>query len=825
LDSGAVAARLRRDGPNELGLNQRRTLANVAAEVAREPMFLLLLGAGAIYLVMGDARDASILLGFVLIIMAVTIAQERRTDNVLETLRDLSSPRAVAIRGGMATRIAGRDVVVDDLLILNEGDRIAADGELVETHELAVDESMLTGESLAVAKQAAKDRVFAGTLVVSGQGMMRVRAIGAHTELGQIGLSLKDVGMAVSPLRVEVAALTRKLLVIGIALCGALFFLFWMLRGGLLNALLSGITLAMAILPQEFPVIMIAFFSLGARRLAASQVLTRRLGAIETLGETTVLCVDKTGTLTQNRMEVAVLLANGQELTARAMADGGLPTPFQDLARCLALASEIDPHDAMEKAFHRLATDHLGKAAQWHSGWRLAREYELSAELMAMSHLWDTGEGQDALVASKGAPEAVAELCRLPDAQMKQVCAQASDLAGRGLRVLAVAKAVHPARVPWPQNQREFDFRFVGLVGLADPLRPQAPEAIARCRAAGIRVVMITGDHPQTARAIAAQAGINASQVLTGADLRVMPPQMLVQRVGEVDVFARVLPNQKLMLVNTLKARGEVVAMTGDGVNDAPALKAAHIGIAMGRRGTDVAREAAALVLLEDDFSAIVAAIALGRRIFANLRQAMIYTLAVHVPILGMSVLPVLFGWPLLLAPLHIAFLELVIDPACSIAFEGQEQPGLMAQPPRAASERLLFSGQIVQAMGLGSLITLLVGGLYAGALVQVSEADWARTVAFIALIGANVALILATRTTLANWSGLGKGVQATTWWVLAGTMGALVLVTWAPGISSAFGFALLPAGAWGGALAIGLAMVVPFHYVNAMGSRRLKYG
>ncbi len=401
-----------------------------------------------------------------------------------------------------------------------------------------------------------------------------------------------------------------------------------------------------------------------------------------------MLCVDKTGTLTQNRMAVAALCIAGQELDVQNLpvaADGSaLPDAFHELLEYAVLASEIEPHDPMEQAFHRMAADHLVDTEHLHPAWSLAREYELSPQLLAMSHLWRDGTSAHDTVATKGAPEAVADLCHLPDAERASVSAQAARLADRGLRVLGVAKAQHRTQDTWPDAQHDFDFEWLGLVALADPLRPEVPQAVAQCRQAGIRVVMITGDHPRTARAIAAQAGIANDRVITGDELAQMPPQELADQVQQVSVFARIKPHQKLALVEALKAQGEVVAMTGDGVNDAPALKAAHIGIAMGQRGTDVAREAAALVLLHDDFAAIVLAIHRGRQTFANLRQAMVYTLAVHVPIIGLALLPVLFGLPLVLAPLHIAFLELVIDPACSIVFEAEEGAAdLMQQPPR----------------------------------------------------------------------------------------------------------------------------------------------
>ena len=812
LDPATAAQRLYEEGPNELGVSQRRTVLGMAWDVVREPMFLLLMGAGSIYLAMGDAHEAMILLGFVVIIMAITVLQERRTDNALEALRDLSSPRALVMRGGTTLRVPGREVVRDDVLLLAEGDRVPADGLLLEAHELATDESMLTGESEAVPKELPEGRVFAGTMVVSGQGVVRVTATGRHTELGRIGQSLQTIGLQASPLREEMARLTRRLVVIGVALCLLLAGLFWTLRGGWLEAVLAGITLAMGILPQELPVIMIVFLALAARRLATHQVLTRRLNAIETLGQTTVLCVDKTGTLTQNRMAVSALCVGEAMLETQGLSPDSLPEVFHELLEYAVLASEIEPHDPMEQAFHRLAGTQLEHTEHLHPQWTLAREYELSPELLAMSHLWQGSEKTHDVVAAKGAPEAVADLCHLPAAQRQQLAVQAAALADRGLRVLGVAKAHHRTESDWPQVQHDFDFEWVGLVGLADPLRPEVPDVVAQCRRAGIRVVMITGDHPRTAAAIAKQAGIQGAGVVTGDDLNAMAPADLARCTVEVNVFARVKPQQKLALVEALKARGDVVAMTGDGVNDAPALKAAHIGIAMGQRGTDVAREAASLVLLQDDFLSIVQAIQRGRRTFANLRQAMVYTLAVHVPIIGLALLPVLFGWPLVLAPLHIAFLELVIDPACSLVFEAEQgDADLMERPPRRTTEPLLSGSLVALSLLQGGVVTAVVVGLYVWTLAQGAAASLASTLAFAVLVVGNAALILPSRSSHGGWRNLWRGMTAVSAWVLGVTGLALLAITSVPLLAKGFGFEPLAPSQWLLALALGGGLLLPF--------------
>lgn len=810
--------RLHEDGPNELGVSQRRTLRDIIVDVMREPMFLLLIGAGALYLLMGDAHEAMILLGFVSIIITITILQERRTDNALEALREMSSPRAMVIRAGVAQRVPGRDVVREDVLIISEGDRIAADGILLESHELATDESMLTGESEIVEKQILGSQLYAGTLVVRGQGLMRVSVTGYRTAFGQIGRSLDEIGIQTSPLREHVAALTRRLAVIGIFLCFVLMALFWLLRGDFIQSVLAGITLAMAVLPQELPVIMIIFFALAARRLALQKVLTRRLSAIETLGQTTVLCVDKTGTLTENQMSVAALSIQDAELNVLGLDAQQLPQKFHELVEYAVLASEIDPHDPMEKAFHELGRAQLIETKYLHPEWILAREYELSPKLLAMTHLWRcTGTPFD-MVAAKGAPEAVAELCHLEKSQLDLITAKAATMADQGLRVLGVAKARHVQQDSWPELQHDFKFEWVGLIGLADPLRKDVVSSVAQCARAGIRVIMITGDHPRTALAIARQAGISAQIVLTGDDIAGMDVPTLTRHLQSVNIFARVKPKQKLQIVDALKSRGEVVAMTGDGVNDAPALKSAHIGIAMGRRGTDVAREAASLVLLEDNFSAILDAIHRGRKTFANLRQAMIYTLAVHIPIIGLTIIPVLFGLPILLAPLHIAFLELVIDPACSIVFESEDRDtGLMDLPPRKVDEPIISNRMLWLSLSQGLLATLSVIGLYKWILSLNYSSALAGCAAFLLLVTVNTVLIFPNRSIRMEWRGLLRGISPVSVWVLCATLCALILITTVPFVTETFGFTVLSPFVWGLVMLSGVLLILPLQLLKKL--------
>lgn len=808
LSSPAAAARLAEEGPNLLREEKPRSLWQAVAGVAGDPMFVLLLGAGGIYLLTGDAMEAMALLGFVCVIIVVTVLQERRTERALAALRDLSSPRALAVRDGALVRIAGSEVVVGDALLLVEGDRVPADGLLLQAHELTVDESLLSGESVPVAKRAAdgpddavEARAYAATLVVSGQGWLRVTATGGATQCGRIGQALEQVEEAPSPLRREVLELTRRLARVAAGLCVLAGLASYAQGVGLFPSILAGITLAMALLPQELPVIMIVFLALGARRMASAGVLTRRLQAIETLGQATALCVDKTGTLTENRMAVAVLQVGARQLDVGHLPpDGELPEAFHELLEYAVLASERTPSDPMERAFHQLAGDFLANTEHLHPDWDLVREYELTPALRAMSHGWVAAERTARPVSAKGAPEAIIDLCHLPEDEAREVAGQAERLAARGLRVLAVAAAEQLGDA-WPEHQHDFSFRFIGLIGLADPLRAEVPAALDRCREAGVSVYMITGDHPLTARAIAMQAGLPVSGVLSGDQLDPLTPAELAERLTSVRVFARVSPMQKLRLVEALKARGEVVAMTGDGVNDAPALKASHIGIAMGRRGTDVAREAAALVLIDDNFTAIVAAIEHGRRIYDNLLRAMLYALAVHMPTIALSFTPILLGQPPMLLPLHIAFLELAIGPACSLAFEAE--PGradAMRRPPRQQDERLLSVRAWGLALALGVVATgaVLLGYfllLGSGATASVRAAN------FIAVVLVGVGLILSVRE---HWR-LTRVAAA----VMGGTLAALALVCLLPVLQQPFGFATMSWRQFGVAMLVALGGLV----------------
>ncbi len=837
LTENEARARLERDGLNELPSEKKRGILAIVLEVVREPMFLMLVAAGSLYLFMGEATDALMLLGFVFVVMGITVVQERRTEHALDALRDLSSPRALVLRDGVQRRIPGIEVARGDLIFLSEGDRVPADALLRQAIHLSVDESLLTGESVPVRKTPSNEAqalerpggddlssVYSGTLVTAGQGVAEVVATGARTELGKIGKALQQVQPEATLLQKETGRLVRTFAIVGLVACALVVVLYALTRGGSIadwkQGFLAGIGMAMATLPEEFPVVLTVFLALGAWRISRSRVLTRRMPAIETLGAATVLCVDKTGTLTLNQMTLKELRLAGQSVE---MGEGttNLPEESRTLLENAVLACKRQAFDPMERALHAAGARSLG-GGDLRPGWTIVREYPLTSKLLAMTNVWRS-EGSDRVaIASKGAPEAIAELCRLSPERRESMMRDVAALASKGLRVLGVARAemaVHDV----PDEHAALELTYVGLVALEDPLRPTVPAAVAECQSAGIRVVMITGDYSATALSIARQAGLaDHEAVICGPELEAMTDEELAGRIGKVQVFARVVPEQKLRIVEALKANGEIVAMTGDGVNDAPALKSAHIGIAMGGLGTDVAREAASLVLLDDDFSSIVAAIRLGRRIFDNIKKAVSFILAVHVPIAGLSMIPVFFrDWPLLLLPVHIVFLELVIDPSCTLVFEAEEaEAGVMTRPPRNPNERLFSTATLGLAILQGLTVLAVCLGVFLFARHSHS-ADAARALTFTSLVVAFLFIILTNRSWNRSILRMLRIRNAAVWWVLSGAVAFLALVLLIPVARGLFHFAPLDPPDLILSVGAGVAWVVAFEFLKLIRRRR----
>jgi P-type Ca2+ transporter type 2C len=802
LTDEEVQQKISTEGYNELPSSKPKNLLQIALGVVKEPMFILLVACGTLYLMLGDITEGIMLLGFVFVIMGIEFYQEKKTENALTALKDLASPRALVIRNGVERRIAGREVVTGDVVILQEGDRVPADAKVLSSNNLLADESLLTGESVPVRKREYNETdakvtpggddnpfVYSGSMIVQGNGIVEVTAVASNTEIGKIGKALESVKEEPTKLKKEMGTLVTRLAFIGVALCVLVIIIYFITRGDLLKGFLAGITLAMAMLPEEFPVVLTVFLALGAWRMSKKSVLTRKPAAIETLGSATVLCTDKTGTLTQNKMTVTRLY-NGKDFFT-VENDGEFPEEFHEIIEFGILSSQTNPFDPMEKAIINIGEEYLHGTEHLHANWTMEKEYPLSKELLAMSRVFINTASSSKVIAAKGAPEAIFDLCHLSNDDIAKYSKAVAHMASEGLRILGVARNnIIPSELP--EIQHDFDFDFVGLIALSDPIRENVPMAVKECYNAGIRVIMITGDYPVTAMNIAREIGLkNYDKCISGPELNEMTNEQLCERIRDVNVFARVVPEQKLILVNALKRNNEIVAMTGDGVNDAPALKAANIGIAMGENGTDVAREASSLVLLDDNFSSIVGAIRMGRRIFDNLQKALGYIFAVHVPIAGLSLIPVFFAnFPLILWPVHIVFLELIIDPSCSIIFEAEkEEANVMNRPPKDINEPFFGAKKIFLScmQGVGILIVTLL--IYFVGLKMGYEEKEVRTLTFVTLIVSNIAVILCNRSWERNIFKILATRNSTVKWVVGGAIIFLTLTLKVPFLRNMFQF------------------------------------
>ncbi len=807
LTASEVAQSLKKHGYNELPSSKKRSIFLIIFGIIKEPMISLLVACGAIYLLLGNIKEAIFLSFSIFVVVGITIYQENKTEKALTSLRDLSSPRALVIRDGERMRIAGREVVVDDIIILNEGDRVPADATVIWEMNLLVDESLLTGESVPVRKLAMEKEnvrcerpggndhpcVFSGSMVVGGQAVAKVFSVGLATEIGKIGKSILSIVQEKTVLQKETIRLVRLFFIFAVVILIVIVSAFILWNGQILNGFLYGITVAISLLPEEFSVVFTVFLAIGAWRISKKHVLTRKIAAVEILGAATVLCVDKTGTLTQNKMSIQEIFVDGRNYDVAENKKKSLPEYFHEIIEYAILASKKDPFDPMEKAFRELGDIKLKNTEHLHEEWSLLKEYPLSRELLALSHVYKDAGEKFYLVAAKGAPESIFDLCHLSQRKQKALKGKIEDMAAKGLRVLGVAKAVYKNN-NLPISQHDFDFEFLGLVGLVDPVRGAVAPAIVECYKAGIRVIMITGDYPITARNIAEQIGLkNPENIITGVELEKMSADELAEKIKNVNVFARVVPEQKLLIVQALKRDGEIVAMTGDGVNDAPAIKAAHIGIAMGERGTDTARESSDLVLLRDDFNSIVAAVRMGRRIFDNIKKAMAYIVSIHVPIAGLALLPVLLNWPIILYPVHVVFLELIIDPVCSIVFEAEkEEDDIMLRMPRNPLAPL-FSGHLLLRSFFQGLISLVVISIIFDVALSSGFSDaYSRTLTYIAFISSNIGLIFINRSFGRSILKIFKNKNTALWYVVIGVIFVLISSVYISSVRSMFRFEMI---------------------------------
>jgi Ca2+-transporting ATPase len=703
-------------------------------------------------------QQAIILLIFVSVIIGITVIQSWRTEKLLSSLKDLSSPKSIVIRDEQEIQIDSRDLVIDDILIIREGDKITADALILETKNLMVDESSLTGESIPVEKstwsanpiapnnnQNSNHIVYSGTFVTQGQAYCKVIATGINSELGKIGQSIITSTKNDSPLKKETKIIVNRILIIDCILFLAVMIILTM-RYDWIKASLTAITFATAMLPEEIPAVLTIFMALAAWRISRKNVLTRRLPAIETLGSISVLCSDKTGTITTNKM---VLREVFNMQTAYEINQEQIPEEFHHLIEYAILASREKTYDPMEKALIATIENNLVDSSHIHKNWTLIKEYPLQTNFFAMSRAWNATNESNFSIYCKGSPEVVYDLCHLNQDQIATIAEQVSKMAEKGLRVLGVAKS-KSSITEMPLTQHDIEFEFQGLLGFHDPIRPGVIEAIAECKSAGIKVIMITGDHAITAQNIAKDIGIeNYEQHLSGENIDSLSDKELQESVKNIFIFSRVRPEHKLRIVNAFKQNGEVISMTGDGVNDAPALKASDVGIAMGQSGTQVARETADLILLDDNFTSIVSAIRLGRRVFGNLKKALSYILAIHIPIAGLTMVPIIFsGLPIIFFPIHVALLELIVDPTCSIVFESAPEPkNIMNIGPRKLSEPILSRQVIYKSLLQGlSLLIFTLGVYFTTRYLGKSDGE-IRCFTFASLLMGNIVLTVANKT------------------------------------------------------------------------------
>ncbi|MGA1324667.1 MAG: cation-translocating P-type ATPase [Candidatus Nanopelagicales bacterium] len=789
LNSEAVETSRKVHGINELSEKKKTSLLSQIWEVIKEPMLLLLVAAGLISFLIADLLEAGMLFAMVLIVIAISVYQTGRTEKALAALRDMSAPSANVIRNGEIVLIPSREVVVGDILLLQAGDRVAADGYLLESHQLFLDESLLTGESLPVSKQL-EQGIFAGTLVTSGSGVAEVTLVGEKTSFGSIGAHLRDIDSVKTPLQQEISDLVKLLATFAFIAVGLVTVLYYLTRSDLAGGLLVGIATAMSMIPEEFPVVLTVFMAMGAWRLTQSAVISRKPMVIETLGAATTICVDKTGTLTMNQMSVTEITNSDATILDTNTEH------FQKIVTALSKACAPNAIDPMDKAILSLTTPSEN----------ILRHIPIEDSLLVMGNVY-----KDNSVTIKGAPELVMEMCGLSEAKQRPHEEYLAKAANRGMRVLAVAEGTLPTL---DADLRSGSYSFIGMASFSDPVRTGVADAIKTCNDAGIKVIMITGDHPNTARYIAESIGIPAEHILTGKDIDEIHQNELATKVSTTRVFARMLPHNKLRLVQALKSNNEIVAMTGDGVNDAPALKSADIGIAMGKRGTEVAREAASLVIADDDFTTLVRGIKQGRGIYSNLRKAMVYILAIHVPLLGLALTPVLnSAWPILLLPIQIAFIELIIDPACSVVFESEEfDPNAMLIPPRRREERILNRRTVLTALSQGTsvLISLLV--LYFWLLSTALNDESIKSIVFTSLVFSNLMLILINRSwVLSIWQTLRQRKNPTIKWIFSIALLLLVSFIQLPLTREVFGFGVMTLSQWILSFAVGVLPLLWF--------------
>lgn len=781
LSHKEAQSKLKEVGFNELPQSKPKSFFRIFWEVLREPMFILLISCASLYWFIGDWLEGLILALSTWLIVWITFWQHRKTENALAALRQLTAPQSRVFRNDAWAYYPSRELVPGDLVSLQEGDRIPADARLIESHHVMVDESILTGESIPIEKGAesnTQQAVYSGTMIVRGHGIAIIEQTGIHTRLGLIGKSLHQLGDHDTRLNKELKQTIRRLFALGILFSVGVFVSFYLKNNDFIPSLLNSLSTSMAILPEEFPVVLTVFLALGAWRLSQKHVLTRNPSAIESLGSATVVCTDKTGTLTQNSLRLVTW-----QVHREAPTDSITPSTLE-LIKTACRASITDSFDKVDRAIQEKG-EHIGVNLNWKS----VKEYPFGNPLPVMGRV--VLENKLQVAALKGAPEIVAQLCGLNKEGIEQIKKQVNTMAEKGYRVLGIAGTNIEHEIP--SELESIQWEWQGLIGFEDPIRPEVPKAIKTLEKAGIRIIMITGDYPTTAKNIAQQIGLNEKQTLIeGQALEQMSDAELYLKIQTVGIFARTSPTQKLRIVEALKAKHECVAMIGDGVNDAPALRAAHIGVAMGKKGTDVAREAASLVLLNDQFEHLTDAVEQGRRIYDNLQKAMGYIMVIHIPIIILSILPAWIpNMPIILMPLHIVFLELIIDPVCAIAFENEPcEKNVMERAPRSMQESFFSWAKLINSVGRGLLVSFTVICAYYLSTLGGHTPNEIRTIVFTCFILCNLFVIVSSLSNTQSIFSLLQGRNKTVIWIVMAALAILFMSLTIPVWMNVFHFA-----------------------------------
>ena len=733
-------------GSNTFNYKKENSFLDALKSIAKEPMVLLLLVASSIYFITGNWGDGIFLASAIILVGSISLYQDSRSRKALENLKNLTHPKSKVIRNGAIVEINSQDIVVGDYLMVEEGTTISADGTIVHSNDFSVNESVLTGESLSIYKDfsSSDNSIFTGSTVASGLAIAQITAIGNLTKLGKIGKSLEGITEEKTPLELKIFNFVKLMSIWG----GAIFLLVWTINylrsGVILDSLLQALTLAMSILPEEIPVAFTTFMALGAWRLMKMGIVVKQIKTVETLGSATVICTDKTGTITQNKMALAKLftLQTGQIINA----DENLETKEKDLITMAMWASEPIPFDPMEIALHNA----YGKISlkDERLNYKMVHEYPLGGKPPMMTHLFENSTG-DLIVAAKGAPEAIIAVSHLTPSEIEILHETIFNLGNEGYRLLAVAKGNFTGK-EYPEQQQDFKFDFKGIVAFYDPPKENISQVLKEFESAGIQVKLVTGDNANTAMAIAKQINFKGyEKCISGDELMQLTDVELQEKVKNINVFSRMFPDAKLRIVNALKKNNEVVAMTGDGVNDGPALKASHIGIAMGKKGTEIAKQAASLILVDDDLSKMVDAIAMGRKIYTNLKKAIQYIISIHIPIILTVFIPLALRWiyPNIFSPSHIIILELIMGPTCSIIFENEPlEKNLMFKKPRPFSTTFFNYKELATSIIQGIFITLGALFVYQYSVAVGFSESITRTMVFMVLVFANIFLTLVNR-------------------------------------------------------------------------------